>query len=119
MTPEFRAQVEAFGRELTPELLTGTDLRGAALPGLRRPSSRSSTYSISIRRGVKGSSFLTRGLLDPLALSVLQGDFKEGDAVRADVRVWSCPRPSVRRERGCPGAATPGHSKGKASDYAA
>jgi hypothetical protein len=52
-----------------PELLTGTDLRGDALSGLRRPSSRTSTYSISIRRGVKGSSFLTRGLLDPLSLS--------------------------------------------------
>ena len=54
---------------VNPELLTGTDLRGDALPGLRRPSSRSSTYSISIRRGVKGSSFLTRGLVDPLSLS--------------------------------------------------
>ncbi len=29
---------------------------------------------------------IQRRLLDPLALSVLQGDFKEGDAVRADVR---------------------------------
>jgi triacylglycerol lipase len=31
MTPEFRAQVEAFGRELTPELLTGTSMMMAGL----------------------------------------------------------------------------------------
>ena len=52
-----------------PELLTGTDLRGSALTGLRRPESRSATYSISITRAQRGTGWLTRGLIDPLRAS--------------------------------------------------
>ncbi len=66
----------AYARAMVdPQLLTGTDLRGGALPGLRRPSSRSSTYSLSVRRAQKGSNVFTRGLLDPLSLtaSLTQG----------------------------------------------
>ena len=37
-----------------PELLTGTDLRAASLPGLRKPESWSATYSLSIRRESPG-----------------------------------------------------------------
>jgi hypothetical protein len=54
---------------ISPELLTGTDLRGDALPGLRTPESRSTTFSLAIRRNRVGTSWLTRGLLDPLSLS--------------------------------------------------
>jgi hypothetical protein len=52
-----------------PELLTGSDLRGGALPGLRRPLSWSATYSLAIRRSAKGNSWLVRSLIDPLSLS--------------------------------------------------
>ena len=49
-----------------PELLTGTDLRGGALAGLRRPLNRSTTFALALRRSVKGTNWLTRSLLDPL-----------------------------------------------------
>ncbi len=52
-----------------PELLTGTDLRAASLPGLRKPDSWSATYSLSIRREVPGKSWVTRGLIDPLLIT--------------------------------------------------
>ena len=44
-------------------------------PASARPSSRSSTYSLSVRRAQKGSNVFTRGLLDPLSLtaSLTQG----------------------------------------------
>ncbi len=52
-----------------PELLNGTDLRGSALAGLRRPLSWSATYALGIRRSVKGTDWITRSLFDPLSLS--------------------------------------------------
>ncbi|HEX3235743.1 MAG TPA: hypothetical protein VHR41_16210 [Gemmatimonadales bacterium] len=52
-----------------PELLSGTDLRGASLVGLRRPESWSATYSLSIRRSVPGSKWLTKALADPLSFT--------------------------------------------------
>ena len=54
---------------VTPELLTGTDLRGDALAGLREPRSWSANYNLAIRRTVRGRSWLTRGFLDPLSLA--------------------------------------------------
>jgi hypothetical protein len=51
-----------------PELLTGTDVRGDALPGLRRPSSSTQNYTLAIRRSQKGTDFLTKALADPLSL---------------------------------------------------
>ncbi len=60
-----------------PQLLGGTDIRGDALEGLRRPSSWSTAYSISIRRSRRGTSLLARGLLDPLALT---GSFARGNS---------------------------------------
>src|SRR5262249_49571886 len=44
-------------------------------PGLRTPKSWSATYALAIRRGVQGKSWLTRGFVDPLALtaSLTQG----------------------------------------------
>jgi hypothetical protein len=52
-----------------PQLLTGTDLRADALPGLRRPESWSATYNLAIRRAEQGRNWLTRGLIDPLTFS--------------------------------------------------
>jgi cell surface protein SprA len=40
---------------VNPELLTGTDLRGDALPGLRKPSSWSTSYALAIRRSKPGA----------------------------------------------------------------
>jgi hypothetical protein len=54
---------------IEPQLLTGTDIRGASLPGLRKPESRSATVALSIRRSQPGRSWLTKGLVDPLSLA--------------------------------------------------
>ena len=54
---------------INPELLTGTDIRGEALSGLRKPDSRSSTVSLTIRRSQPGTGWLTKGLVDPLAIA--------------------------------------------------
>jgi hypothetical protein len=54
---------------VNPELLTGTDLRGEALPGLRKPESWSTNYALTIRRNKPGSSWLTKGFLDPLIVN--------------------------------------------------
>lgn len=54
---------------VNPELLTGTDLRGDALPGLRKPSSWSNSYALAIRRNKQGTTWLTTGLLDPLSFN--------------------------------------------------
>jgi hypothetical protein len=52
-----------------PQLLTGTDLRGDALVGLRKPQSWTTIYNITLRRGEKGKGWVTRGFLDPLTLT--------------------------------------------------
>ena len=54
---------------VNPELLTGTDLRGDALPGLRKPTSWSTNYALTIRRSRPGRSWLTKGLVDPLSFN--------------------------------------------------
>jgi len=54
---------------VAPQLLTGTDLRGDALPGLREPENWSATYAFALRRSVKGNTWLTRSLFDPFTLS--------------------------------------------------
>jgi hypothetical protein len=60
---------------VSPELLTGTDLRGSALPGLRKPESWSATYTLAIRRNRQGRDWITRGFLDPLSF---QGSLTQG-----------------------------------------
>jgi hypothetical protein len=52
-----------------PQLLTGTDIRGDALTGLRTPHAWATNYSLSIRRSQRGKSWLARGLVDPLSLA--------------------------------------------------
>jgi hypothetical protein len=61
-----------------PQLLTGTDIRGDALDGLRRPNGWSTTYSGIIRRQVRGSNWLSRGFLDPLSFT---GTYTRGRSV--------------------------------------
>ncbi len=66
----------AYARTATnPELLTGTDIRGDALSGLRKPDTRSGTVTMGIRRAIPGRTWLTKGLFDPLsaAASYTQG----------------------------------------------
>ncbi len=55
--------------KVDPELLTGTDIRGDALTGLRRPESWSTNYTLAIRRSQRGRNWLVQGLADPLSLS--------------------------------------------------
>ncbi|MGN6391676.1 MAG: cell surface protein SprA [Gemmatimonadales bacterium] len=54
---------------IEPELLAGTDIAGDVLAGLRKPDSRSATVTMAIRRSRPGRDWITRGFLDPLALS--------------------------------------------------
>ena len=63
------ASVSYTRNSVDPQLLGGTDLRGASLDGLRRPEGWSTTYSLSIRRSARGTHWLTQGFLDPLALN--------------------------------------------------
>jgi len=59
----------AYSRsDVTPELLTGTDLRGNALVGLRKPHSWTGNYTLAIRRSQRGRNWLVRGLVDPLSV---------------------------------------------------
>ncbi|HYC32998.1 MAG TPA: hypothetical protein VEB59_11970, partial [Gemmatimonadales bacterium] len=51
-----------------PELLTGTDLRGEALNGLRKPEAHTTSLTLSLRRNRQGKDFVTRGFVDPLAV---------------------------------------------------
>jgi Motility related/secretion protein len=60
---------------VSPDLLTGTDLRGSALPGLRKPVTWSATYSLAVRRSRQGRDWITRGFLDPLSF---QGTLTQG-----------------------------------------
>ncbi|HEX5633295.1 MAG TPA: hypothetical protein VFX50_08710, partial [Gemmatimonadales bacterium] len=59
-----------------PQLLTGTDIDGAALPTLRRPSSNALAMGLVVRRSARSTNRLARTLLDPLVLSaaVATGD---------------------------------------------
>jgi hypothetical protein len=54
---------------VNPELLTGTDIRGDALSGLRKPDSRSATVTLAVRRSVPGTNWITKGFVDPLSLA--------------------------------------------------
>ncbi|HEX6435047.1 MAG TPA: hypothetical protein VFZ87_12425, partial [Gemmatimonadales bacterium] len=59
----------SFNRsDVDPQLLTGTDIRGDALTGLRKPHSWTANYNLAIRRSQQGQSWLVRGLVDPLSV---------------------------------------------------
>ncbi|HSE27685.1 MAG TPA: hypothetical protein VLA95_05605 [Gemmatimonadales bacterium] len=60
----------AFTRSVVdPELVTGTDLRADDLDGLRRPEAWTATFTAAMRRTSRGTTWLTRGVLDPLSLT--------------------------------------------------
>ncbi|HEU5359407.1 MAG TPA: hypothetical protein VFU45_09820, partial [Gemmatimonadales bacterium] len=52
-----------------PDLLQGTDLRGADLAGLRRPVSASTSWGFIVRRIATSRRWWLHGLVDPLTLS--------------------------------------------------
>ncbi|HET7026040.1 MAG TPA: cell surface protein SprA [Gemmatimonadales bacterium] len=52
-----------------PDLLQGTDLRGADLAGLRRPVSTSTSWSLTLRRTATSKHWWLHALVDPLSLS--------------------------------------------------
>lgn len=60
----------------TPVFISGTDLRGDALTGLRTPVSRATSYLLSVRRSHRARSGLAHWLADPLGVTVsyLTGD---------------------------------------------
>ncbi len=60
-----------------PFYLSGTDLRGDALQGLRTPRTSSASYGFSARRIRQAPSGLARWLLDPVSLF---GSYANGDA---------------------------------------
>jgi hypothetical protein len=61
--------------DVNPQLITGTDIRGDALAGLRKPQSWTANYNLAIRRSQQGKGWLIRGLVDPLSLA---GAFTQG-----------------------------------------
>jgi hypothetical protein len=69
-----------FGFQLTrtasdPLYLNRSDVLAGSVPGLRMPESRSLGFTLGYRKTSKGTSFLTRSLVDPLSLqaSVFNG----------------------------------------------
>ncbi len=54
---------------VTPNLLSGTDVAGPGLSGLRIPHSNTTTWSFSIRRSIKAGHLLPQLLLDPWSLT--------------------------------------------------
>jgi hypothetical protein len=54
--------------DVDPQLLTGTDIRGASLTGLRTPQAWTAHYNLAIRRNQQGKNWLVRGLVDPLSV---------------------------------------------------
>ncbi|HEU5042161.1 MAG TPA: hypothetical protein VFT84_15135 [Gemmatimonadales bacterium] len=52
---------------VNPELLTGTDLRGEALAGLRKPEAYTTNFTLALRRSRQGKDWITRGFVDPLS----------------------------------------------------
>ncbi len=51
------------------ELLSGKDIRGDDLQGLRTPEAWSATYSLAVSRRQRGSNWVTQGFVDPLSLT--------------------------------------------------
>ena len=58
-----------------PQLLTGSDIRADALPGLRKPNSNIGSINVLVRRSARGNDPWTRTLADPLSFT---GDYTRG-----------------------------------------
>jgi len=54
---------------VAPILIGGTDILASDISNLRAPSSWTATYSLGLRRTRRGTTWLSRGLLDPLTFS--------------------------------------------------
>ncbi len=68
----------SYSRSATdPQLVRGTDIVADRLESLRKPESWSTTMTLSLRRSVRGRSWLSQGLLDPLSFS---GSLTRGQA---------------------------------------
>lgn len=52
-----------------PLLLTGTDIRAVDITNLRAPEAWTLSYGVALRRSRRSSSWLMRGLVDPVAMS--------------------------------------------------
>lgn len=52
-----------------PELLTGSDLPAGALPGLRRPTSKTTSAALTLRRNRRDGGGLVQALVNPLSLT--------------------------------------------------
>ncbi len=74
----FPVQISYSRSTVDPQLLTGTDIKGADLVGLRKPESWNLNYNFSVRRAQRGRSWVVRGFLDPLSVS---GNFSSGNSV--------------------------------------
>lgn len=56
-------------QSVNPELITGSDIRGSDLKGLRRPESRRTEFTIAAQRQLRNGNSLTQLLINPLSLS--------------------------------------------------
>jgi hypothetical protein len=66
----------SFSRaDVDPLLLTGTDIQAEDLSNLRKPQSWTLSYGMALRRSKRSTSWLMRGLVDPVALGA---SFTEG-----------------------------------------
>jgi len=52
-----------------PILITGTDILAADIAGLRQPSSSATQINFGLRRSKRGTTWVERGLVDPLAFT--------------------------------------------------
>ncbi len=62
-------QVNYARTAVNPDLLTGTDIQGRDLVGLRKPESWALSYNFALRRVKRSTSWLLRGLVDPVSFS--------------------------------------------------
>ncbi|MEO8636457.1 MAG: cell surface protein SprA [Gemmatimonadales bacterium] len=82
-------QISYVRSDVTPQLLTGTDIETGSLPRLRRPSSHTLSYNFALRRAQRGKHWAVRGFLDPLAFS---GTFTSGRSLTELSRATSSSR---------------------------
>ncbi|MEE8062021.1 MAG: hypothetical protein V3T16_09325, partial [Gemmatimonadales bacterium] len=60
----------SYSRSSTdPQLVQGTDILASDLDGLRKPEATTTTMTMTVRRAQRGSSFLTRGFVDPMTFT--------------------------------------------------
>lgn len=81
----------SFNRiSVSPELITGSDVRATDLAGLRRPKSAVTTFTLTARRTLQDGSFLVRTLVNPLSVAAnLSSTSAITEYSDADSRSWS------------------------------